>query len=121
MRPKISCSTVIWVALVGCHLFVISQVQYAFSQLETRSDITTQLRTYRAQLAADGTQVTIRLKLAKLYLQIEAYTEAVGEYRQVITALECERCSQKRRESAQPRYLGGLSRLRVGVCWTRKI
>ncbi len=88
MRPKISCSTVIWVALVGCHLFVISQVQYAFSQLETRSDITTQLRTYRAQLAADGTQVTIRLKLAKLYLQIEAYTEAVGEYRQVITALE---------------------------------
>ncbi len=88
MRPKISCSTVIWVALVGCHLFVLWQVQYAFSQLGTPTDITTQIRTYRAQLAADGAQVSIRLKLAKLYLQIEAYTEAVEAYQQVITVLD---------------------------------
>ena len=88
MRPKISYSTIVWVALVGCHLFALWQVQHAFCQVETPPDITTQIRTYRTQLAADGTQVAMRLKLAKLYLQIEAYTEAVDEYRHVITALE---------------------------------
>ena len=88
MRPKISRHTIIGVVLLGCHLFILWQVQDAFCQQETPADITTQLRTYRAQLAADGRQVTIRLKLAKLYLQIEAYTEAVNEYRHVITALE---------------------------------
>ena len=88
MRPKTPYNAMIWVALVGCHLFVLWQVQPVFSQLETPADITTQIRTYRTQLAADGRQVVIRLQLAKLYLQIEAYTEAVDEYRQTITVLE---------------------------------
>ena len=88
MRPKISYATIVWVALVGCHLFVLSQVQRAFCQVETPSDITTQIRTYKTQLAVDGTQMAVRLKLAKLYLQIEAYTEAVEEYQHVIAALD---------------------------------
>ena len=49
-------------------------------------DITAQIRAYKAQLAVDGTRNEVRLKLAKVYLQIEAYTEAVDEYRQVIAA-----------------------------------
>ncbi len=88
MRPKIAYNAMIGVALIGCHLFALYQVQLAFSQLETPADITTQIRTYRTQLAADGTQVAIRLQLAKLYLQIEAYTEAVDEYQQTLTVLE---------------------------------
>ena len=88
MRPKISYNSIVWVVLVGCHLFVLYQVQPTFCQVETPADITTQIRTYRTQLATDGSQVAIRLQLAKLYLQIEAYTKAVDEYRQVITALE---------------------------------
>ncbi len=88
MRPKISYSTIVWVALVGCHLFVLWQVQPVFSELETPADITTQIRAYRTELAADGRQVAIRLQLAKLYLQIEAYAEAVDEYRQSLTVLE---------------------------------
>ena len=88
MRPKISRYTIIGVVLLGCHLFILWQVQDAFCQQETPADITTQLRTYKAQLAADGRQVTIRLKLGKLYLQIEAYTEAINEYQHVLTVLE---------------------------------
>jgi len=76
----------IGVALVWCHLFALYQVQLAFSQLETPVDITAQIRAYKEQLAVDGTQDEVRLKLAKLYLQIEAYAEAVDEYRQVIAA-----------------------------------
>ena len=87
MRPKISYATIVWVALVGCHLFVLWQVEPAFSQLETPSDITTRIRAYRTQLAANGRQVAIRLQLAKLYLQIEAYAEAVDEYQQTLTVL----------------------------------
>ena len=88
MRPKIAYNAMIGVALIGCHLFALYQVQLAFSQLETSTDIITQIRTYRTQLAADSTQVVIRLQLAKLYLQIEAYTEAVDEYQQTLTVLE---------------------------------
>ena len=102
MRPKIPCSTIIRVALLGCHLFLLWQVQLAFCQLKTPADITTQIRTYRTQLAADGTQVAIRLQLAKLYLQIEAYTEAVDEYRQVITALEVNNVPKSTADTDDP-------------------
>ena len=102
MRPKISYSTIVWVALVGCHLFVLWQVQPAFCQLKTPADITTQIRTYKTQLAADGRQVAIRLKLAKLYLQIEAYTEAVDEYRQVITDLEVDSVPKNTANTSDP-------------------
>ena len=86
MRPKLSYYTVVWVALLGCHL-TLYQLPDAFCQEVTgTSDITAQIRAYRTQLAADGTQNEVRLKLAKVYLQIEAYAEAVDEYQQVIAA-----------------------------------
>ena len=86
MRPKLSYYTVVWVALLGCHL-TLYQLPNAFCQEVTgASDITAQIRAYKTQLAADGTQNEVRLKLAKVYLQIEAYAEAVDEYRQVIAA-----------------------------------
>lgn len=86
MRPKLSYYTVVWVALLGCHL-TLYQLPDAFCQEVTgASDITARIRAYKTQLAADGNQNEVRLKLAKVYLQIEAYAEAVDEYRQVIAA-----------------------------------
>ena len=88
MAPKLSYYTVVWVALIGCHL-TLWQLPDAFCQETTdASDITAQIRDYKAQLAADGTQTEIRLKLAKVYLQIEAYAEAVDAYQQVIAIAE---------------------------------
>ena len=82
MRPKLSYYAVVWVVLLGCHL-MFYQFPDAFCQ---EDDITAQIRAYKAQLAVDGTRNAVRLKLAKVYLQVEAYTEAVDEYRQVIAA-----------------------------------
>ena len=82
MRPKLSYYAVVWVALVGCHL-TLWQLPDAFCQ---EDDITAQIRAYKTQLAVDGTRNEVRLKLAKVYLQIEAYAEAVDEYQQVIAA-----------------------------------
>ena len=87
MTPKLSYYTVVWVALVGCHL-TFWQLPDAFCQEIDAADITAQIRAYKTQLAADGTQTEIRLKLAKVYLQIEAYAEAVDEYQQVIAIAE---------------------------------
>jgi len=86
VRPKLSYSTVVWVVLLGCRL-TLYPLPDAFCQEGTgASDIIVQIRAYKTQLAADGTQNEVRLKLAKVYLQIEAYTEAVDEYQQVIAA-----------------------------------
>ena len=85
MRPKLFYWTVVWVALLGCHL-TLYPLPDAFCQDTDVSDITARIRAYKTQLAADGTQHEVRLKLAKVYLQIEAYAEAVSEYRQVIAA-----------------------------------
>lgn len=86
MRPKLSYSTVVWVVLLGCHL-TLYQLPDAFCQEGTgASDITARIRAYKTQLAADGAQNEVRLKLAKVYLQIEAYAEAVDAYQQVIAA-----------------------------------
>ena len=88
MAPKLSYYAIVWVALIGCHL-TLWQLPDAFCQETTNaSDITAQIRDYKAQLAADGTQTEIRLKLAKVYLQIEAYAEAVDAYQQVIASAE---------------------------------
>ena len=84
---KLSYRIVVWVALVGCYL-TLSLVPNAFCQGTGDADITTQIRAYKAELAADGTQNEVRLKLAKVYLQIEAYTEAITEYQQVIAIAE---------------------------------
>ena len=91
MAPRLSYYAVIWVALIGCHL-TLWQLPDAFCQ-ETAdvSDITAQIRDYKTQLAVDGTQTEIRLKLAKVYLQIEAYTEAVDAYQQVIAITQANK------------------------------
>ena len=89
MRPKLSYYTVAWVALIGCHLTLL-QVPDAFCQETGTADITAQIRAYKTQLAADSTQVGIRLQLAKVYLQIEAYAEAIDEYQQVIATAEAD-------------------------------
>ena len=85
MVRKLSYYAVVWVVLVGYH-FTLYQLPHAFCQDTDATDITAQIRAYKAQLAADGTQNEVRLKLAKMYLQIEAYAEAVSEYQQVIAA-----------------------------------
>ena len=82
MIRRLSYYTVV-VALVGCH-FTFWHVPDGFCQEIGIADITEQIRAYKAQLAADGSQVETRLQLAKAYLQIEAYTEAVDAYRQLI-------------------------------------
>lgn len=87
MVRKFSYYTVALVVLGGCYL-TLSPVPNAFCQETGSADITAQIRAYKAQLAVDGTQIEIRLKLAKVYLQIEAYTEAVDEYQQVIAIVE---------------------------------
>ena len=46
------------------------------------------IRAYKAELAVDGTRVETRLQLAKVYLQIEAYTDAVDEYHRIIASME---------------------------------
>lgn len=87
MIRKLSYYIVAWVALVGCYL-TLWWIPNAFCQETDVADITAQIRAYKAQLAADGTQTEVRLKLAKVYLQIEAYTEAITEYQQVIAIVE---------------------------------
>ena len=87
MIRKLSYYTVAWVALVGCYL-TLSLVPNAFCQETGDADPTAQIRAYKAQLTADGTQTEVRLKLAKVYLQIEAYTKAITEYQQVIAIVE---------------------------------
>ena len=88
MAPRLSYYAVVWVALIGCHL-TLWQLPDAFCQeITDASDITAQIQDYKTQLAVDGTQTEIRLKLAKVYLQIEAYAEAVDAYQQVIAIAE---------------------------------
>ena len=87
MVRKLSYYTVVLVALLACHL-TFWHVSDSFCQETNPVDITAQIRAYKAQLMADGTQIKIRLELAKVYLQIEAYTEAVDEYRRTIALME---------------------------------
>ena len=87
MIRKLSYYTVALVVLVGCHL-TLWRASDAFCQEIDTTDIAAQIRAYKAQLTVDGTQIEVRLKLAKVYLQIEAYTEAVDEYHRVIASME---------------------------------
>ena len=88
MVRKLSSYTVALVALVGCHL-TFWQVLDAFCQETSDAvDITTRIRAYKAELVVDGTRIETRLQLAKVYLQIEAYTEAVDEYHRIIAVME---------------------------------
>ena len=87
MVRKFSYYTVVLVALVLCHL-TPWQLPVALFQETAAADITARIRAYKAELAVDGTRVETRLQLAKVYLQIEAYTEAVDEYRRIIGLME---------------------------------
>ena len=89
MVRRFSYYTVVVVAFVGCHLIFWHAPDGSCQEMDT-GDITERIRTYKAQLAADGSQIEIRLLLAKAYLQIEAYTEAVDAYRQVISTVEVD-------------------------------
>ncbi len=89
MGAKLSYYTVAVVALVGCHL-TFWYVPDGSCQELGATHITEQIRTYKAQLAADGSQIDIQLRLAKTYLQIEAYTESVDSYRQMIETVEVD-------------------------------
>lgn len=89
MVQRLSYYTVVVGALVG-YLLTVWYVPDGYCQETGTADITERIRFYKAQLAADGAQIEIRLQLAKAYLQIEAYTEAVDAYRQVITTVEVD-------------------------------
>ena len=96
MVRKLSYYTALLVALVLCHL-TLYQVPIAFCQEMAATDITARIRAYKAELAVDGTRVETRLQLAKVYLQIEAYTEAVDEYRRIIALTEVHPVSENDR------------------------
>ena len=86
MVRRFSYYTVAVVALIGCHL-TLWHAREGSCQAIGSDDITARIRTYKAQLAAAGFQIKTRLQLAKAYLQIEAYTEAVDMYRQVLATV----------------------------------
>ena len=86
MIPRLSYYTVVVVALVGCHLTLWHVPDGSCQEIDT-ADIAGQIRTYKAQLAADGSQIETQIQLAKAYLQIEAYTEAADAYQQVIATV----------------------------------
>ena len=67
-------------------IFVVSCLLLAVrSQSDENLTLKAQIDSYQKQLATDATRVDIRLKLAKVFLQIEAYTQAVTKYREVIS------------------------------------
>ena len=75
---KRACLLVITLILVGWLLLRIHPAD------GFQSEAAAKIQAYRAQLAADATQTGIRLQLAKVYLQIEAYEQAAAEYQHVI-------------------------------------
>ncbi len=81
------------------------------SQSEENQTRKAQIDSYQKQLAVDATRVDIRLKLAKVYLQIEAYAQAVAEYREVISFRE----AMHDRNSALPEGYYGLGLAYAGL------
>jgi len=93
---QLSYYTVVLVVLSVCHL-TLWHVTVAFSQETAAEDITARIRAYKTELAIDGTRVETRLQLAKIYLQIEAYADAVNEYRHIIALMEVNPVSEGER------------------------
>lgn len=110
MVRKLSYYTIVLVALVLCHP-TPWQLPVAFSQETTAADITARIRAYKAELAVDGTRVETRLQLAKAYLQIEAYTEAVDEYHRIIAFVEANAIP----ESENPKHNSDISTAYYGL------
>ena len=87
MARILSSYTIVLVALLVCHL-ALWQTLDSFCQETDSADIATRIRAYKAELAVDGTRIETRLQLAKVYLQIEAYTEAADSYHHIIASME---------------------------------
>ena len=79
---KRSCLLVIMLMFVACLLCGIHPAA------GFQSEPVAKIQEYRAQLVADANQPDIRLQLARVYLHIEAYEQAVAEYQHVIGAAE---------------------------------
>ena len=116
MGAKLSYYTTAVVALVGCHL-IFWHVPDGYCQEIGTADITEQIRTYKAQLAADSTQIQTQLQLAKAYLQIEAYTEAVDTYQQVIATVEVESVTKQTNTPSNP-YIPAEAYYGLGLAYT---
>ena len=117
MVRKLSYSPVVLVALVACHL-AFHHVSVGFCQETTAADITAQIHAYKAELSVDGTRIETRLQLAKVYLQIEAYTEAVDEYRRIIALMEVNPVSESEGTGRKADIAAGLLRIGIGLCRT---
>lgn len=79
----------IWfVLLICCLLDISSNLNPCICESVIPQSPLKLIESYQQQLAVDSTRIDIRLKLAKVYLQVEGYTNAVVEYRQVITSIE---------------------------------
>ncbi len=74
--------------VIVCLTVSIWHISVAWCQSGNESRLKEQIEAYRAQLAADATRVDIRCQLAKVYLKIEDYAQAVAEYQQVITTID---------------------------------
>ncbi len=87
MVQKFPYYTVATVALVSCYL-TVWQAPDGYCQEVGDADISKQIRTYKAALATGSFQIQTQLHLAKAYLQIEAYKEAIEVCQQAITTLD---------------------------------
>ena len=81
------------------------------SQSDEIPTLKAQIDSYQKQLAVDATRVDIRLQLAKVYLQVEAYMQAVAEYREVISSVS----TMSNRDSASPEAYYGLGLAYTGL------
>ena len=78
---------ILFIFVVFCLLSCLCSVHRGWCQNEENWTLKAQIDSYQKQLAVNTTRTDIRLKLAKVYLQIEAYTQAVAEYREVISSI----------------------------------
>lgn len=79
----------IWIVYIFSCLLIISNYTYlSWCSPNYVDSPIEQLKSFQKQLSIDSTRVDIRLKLAKVYLQIENYTKAISEYNQIISSVE---------------------------------
>ncbi len=76
------------IVVIGCLYICMQLVPIGLCQTDTEMSLSEQIESYQKQLAADATRIDIRLQLAKIYLQIEGYDQAIVEYREVISSVD---------------------------------
>ena len=81
------------------------------SQSDEIPTLKAQIDSYQKKLAVDATRVDIRLQLGKVYLQVEAYMQAVAEYREVISSIS----TVSHRDSTLPEAYYGLGLAYTGL------